>query len=412
MNLCQLEKSSNLAGASEVGSGCGTLLWIDSLCIPVTPQGARKKAILHMREIYSNAATTIVLDEAIERSRRHSASRDTMATVHTLDWSSRLWTLQEYILSRQVLLLFGSQLIDIRDLIHVALQPAVDDDKKEQCRPSPVGGVVVLLAFSRLHDFNTHDSDQDLVDTLRWTLLENLHSNLAYRTTSYSKYEAICLAALLNRTDVLPCTLSAPAGSEHSESGNICLSRALDFVPRSFLFEDVPRCDVEGLRWAPQSFMWTYKPVTLFEENSSGERDRMICRTTIDALLTKGADLGLEVSDPLNAIIESGTILVSKYSLGVHCAICHKHLFHQALYQKNLIEAIKAEMKERDQEKSSFAFCSLLYSESVEHGCNIANDKFFNLLKSWLCMFCADQTYSKWCYLFDSIGRKSPQDDD
>ena len=69
--------------------------WIDTLCIPLTPNVIRKKAIMKMQDVYRQSAAVLVLDAGLMQ---HSCPLDpleVLVRVQTSDWSRRLWTYQE-----------------------------------------------------------------------------------------------------------------------------------------------------------------------------------------------------------------------------------------------------------------------------------------------------------------------------
>lgn len=64
MYLCQLYNLAELSQQAQQGLSGPITFWIDTLCVPLVPDSARKKAILQMRDVYSEAFATVVLDEA------------------------------------------------------------------------------------------------------------------------------------------------------------------------------------------------------------------------------------------------------------------------------------------------------------------------------------------------------------
>ncbi|CAM6126967.1 unnamed protein product [Calypogeia fissa] len=64
-------------------------VWVDTLCIPQEPQ-ERRKAIIGMEKIYSNALGCVVVTPTYLACDGHLAYR-----VVCSDWNSRVWTLQE-----------------------------------------------------------------------------------------------------------------------------------------------------------------------------------------------------------------------------------------------------------------------------------------------------------------------------
>jgi len=113
---------------------------------------------------------------------------------------------------------------------------------------------------------------------LRSSLFEYIQMNLAYRTTSHGGDEAICLAVLLKRTDLLQDILAVSSGPDTRYLRYTVLLDALKDVPRSFLFKDVARVSEDGLRWAPRSFLGDYKPVEFLAYTENNELDTRTCK--------------------------------------------------------------------------------------------------------------------------------------
>jgi hypothetical protein len=90
MPLCQLVRLARLASQGRETTKRYGAFWIDTLCVPVTSKWARKKAILQMREVYSKAESTIVIDENLERSFRYTDSMETFGMLTLSDWMTRL----------------------------------------------------------------------------------------------------------------------------------------------------------------------------------------------------------------------------------------------------------------------------------------------------------------------------------
>ena len=111
-----------------------TLFWIDTLCAPLQSPATRKKSILHMHNIYAQATATIVLDEAIEKAECYTTTLEQLAALDMVDWTSRLWVLQEYVLSSQILLMYGGRLVNlIVILTNVIRNRYQDREQKKPC---------------------------------------------------------------------------------------------------------------------------------------------------------------------------------------------------------------------------------------------------------------------------------------
>ncbi|CRK41211.1 hypothetical protein BN1708_008477 [Verticillium longisporum] len=92
------------------------LFWMDTLCIPVSPQYAniRQKAISKMALIYTAAAQVLVVDRDLENmSISERSTAELTAWTATSKWNTRCWTLQEGVLARNCLFQFKDTVLPI-----------------------------------------------------------------------------------------------------------------------------------------------------------------------------------------------------------------------------------------------------------------------------------------------------------
>ncbi len=115
--------------------------WLDTLCVPCAPDAShlREKAISTMRTIYGSANMTLVLDqELLALSYSKTTVREQQMRIWACDWSRRLWTLQEAIISSNLYFRFEDTAISARELykagndfdtkLHDPLDPRVQRD--------------------------------------------------------------------------------------------------------------------------------------------------------------------------------------------------------------------------------------------------------------------------------------------
>lgn len=77
--------------------------WMDSLCVPVRDENARKKAIRNMRNVYENADAVLVLDSWVQKLDSRSESViEIAARLYLCSWNRRLWTLQEAVMAQNL----------------------------------------------------------------------------------------------------------------------------------------------------------------------------------------------------------------------------------------------------------------------------------------------------------------------
>ena len=85
--------------------------WIDTLAIPIGDKcgDQRRKAIRSMHEIYKNAKYTVVLDFGLMKIDKGEGYNQPAMRITLSKWMTRLWTLQEAFLSRNLYFKFSDQ---------------------------------------------------------------------------------------------------------------------------------------------------------------------------------------------------------------------------------------------------------------------------------------------------------------
>lgn len=123
ISLCQLQDLRilvrNIIGDSRARR---FHLWIDTLCVPVSPPDERKAAILQMRKIYESAAIVLVLDSELRSHQLSSDLVETLARVVSSRWARRLWTFQEAALAQNLFFQFKDQCVSMQQ-IYEAVEP-------------------------------------------------------------------------------------------------------------------------------------------------------------------------------------------------------------------------------------------------------------------------------------------------
>lgn len=77
------------------------LIWLDTLCCPVSPSEAKALAFAQMRGTYESSRHVLLLDAGLQFYRLHEITCvEALALVFSSGWMSRLWTLQEAKLAR------------------------------------------------------------------------------------------------------------------------------------------------------------------------------------------------------------------------------------------------------------------------------------------------------------------------
>lgn len=110
---------SNLAAAVGRESGSAgdgkSLIWLDTLCCPVQPEEAYKRALVQVRRTYEQATHVLVLDTSLQPYDNRSLGEVEKCTrIPTSRWMRRLWTLQEGSFAKQLWFQFQDRAIELR----------------------------------------------------------------------------------------------------------------------------------------------------------------------------------------------------------------------------------------------------------------------------------------------------------
>jgi hypothetical protein len=359
-----------------------------------------------MREVYSKAESTIVIDENLERSSRYTDGMEILGVLTLADWMTRLWTVQESVLSRRVQLLFGhDKLLDFGDVIrtaaasydsaltadfhlHGGVSRLYDDltmyigclrglsslfmAGKEQPelprsgrRPLEVGVEGVTNPFSPVQLSTLLTGRRYVPSTPTGRNIMETLLLLHHRRTSHKDDEAICLTVLLGLDRHLDKVIGSPADPAAATSRYERLLHLLEEAPRAFIFSNVPRLRSAYMKWAPQSFMGAFDPGDYFMIDFSGRTDKAMCRIMPEGLLTKASGLRIDIAPPFRTgtpmIDRDGTvmqplngrtqnlndmILLEYHHLGISCPTCSTPLQHIITFDNHFLHA--AEDAERN----------------------------------------------------------------
>ncbi|QIW96642.1 hypothetical protein AMS68_002160 [Peltaster fructicola] len=239
-------------------------LWCDSLLCPVTrpePPGMteeqkrefyndpdvvreldlKKKALSHMRAVYTAAECVLVLDRGIESVpfvASDAGCIEAAARILTSRWMQRLWTLQEAALPVALWFRFKEQNVKYVD---IAVRT------RGLYRSSILLRTLCLDLTQRLIHLRAF---RTLADTP--VDLQAFSEQIRYRRCTVAADMPICAAALLG-LDI--DKIAAPPDIEHRM---VCLWD--DFgrrrpIPQNIIFADVPNLKIVGHRWAPSTLM-------------------------------------------------------------------------------------------------------------------------------------------------------------
>ena len=222
------------------------LLWCDSLCVPVAPgptptlEQERQQALgmKGMRAVYADAAYVLVLDREV--SHHHLGDIGMLEGAMrcmTSRWMGRLWTLQEAVLAKSLLIQFADRVVDLRELWQFAKTL-----HNSEIGPYAICVDIVLWCHNIRTFFNAAEgtAGSDLATTAR-----SIHQ----RRVSKPHDEPLCIATVL---DLDPQgNVARAAGPDRMPKVWQLMPRCRRGIPKTIIFAQLPRISKPGFRWAP-----------------------------------------------------------------------------------------------------------------------------------------------------------------
>ncbi|OQV00262.1 hypothetical protein CLAIMM_05783 [Cladophialophora immunda] len=209
--------------------------WLDTLCVPLANDEARKAAIARLTETYREAEIVLVLDQDLQRCPVPTTTEEIRMRLGCSDWMRRLWTLKEGVLARNLHLQFLDGVVDLakereRHEGKVSISDNIGADSRQ------------LYYDIEILNIAIEGSDFEV------TKLMHISNALRYRSTSRAGDEAICIATFLgfytDKVYDLPPDRRMPYLLSH-----------IPQVPRHIMFMAGRKLRDDGYRWAPASFL-------------------------------------------------------------------------------------------------------------------------------------------------------------
>ena len=211
--------------------------WIDTICVPPRKdhETRRKIALRLMNETYEEARTTLIVSLELENcSISHSREEVAMRMMST-SWWTRLWTLQEGVLGKNLTFQFLDGVVIADELLKRLPSSESTFRMSSQLLNEAVQEIRLL---SELKSKPPQNRLTDLLNIVTW------------RSTSRLADEGSCLATILGLD---PQSLVSIDNHKDRMKAFILMQR--DF-PSGFIFFSVRRMDDDGYGWAPKSFVF------------------------------------------------------------------------------------------------------------------------------------------------------------
>ena len=269
--LCVLNMFSNLlekiAMLHDNGQEVPNLFWIDTLCIPESKKflGARLKAIRQMHNIYTYARYTVVLDQSLMRVDIGSGYSEPAMKITMSNWMTRMWTLQEAVLSKNIYFNFKDRVCPMERLEEL-YEP--EDRSLHDCLP-----VVSHLYWEGILGTERQAIRQQVAKRDGWQpeagSLACIWKALQWRSTAHPIHEFLSLATMLN---IDTEAFARPTDHEENTMGysEECDSRMIKLlhrfsklkhcpVPPGMIFLPGPRLTTKGFGWAPKTWLSSHE---------------------------------------------------------------------------------------------------------------------------------------------------------
>ena len=222
---CQLNRFHERLG--------GHSFWIDALGVPLD-KGYRKKAILSMASIYREAENVLVLDASMLKTNSNMSTPELLYRLYTSNWLSRLWTLQECLLSRVLVLALEDRNVPFLDVLKASFdQPIRTPLHKALCDE-------MMMLVPQLSSKSYEEG--------KGMSLTALASGLQNRSTSKTIDETVAISALAN-IEVKPLL------DLDQDDRMVHFLKSMGNLPTDVIFGRVKRLARAGFTWAPQSLM-------------------------------------------------------------------------------------------------------------------------------------------------------------
>ncbi|KAI4282294.1 MAG: hypothetical protein L6R38_003028 [Xanthoria sp. 2 TBL-2021] len=240
LQTCLLEDVSELVKKLPGDKQDQTYFWIDTLCVPVRPPEMQTLALNKMRVPYERAKHVLVLDSHLRSlNSKNLSTTELFAQVSCSSWMRRLWTLQEGRLAENVWFQFANEAVNVKTVFTNLNRRRVPTRVDRWLGTS----MALDLCFQIWYRVGKVPNTSLVAASLSLTS----HS-LRTRSVSVPTDEALCLVNIMDM-DLTRVTTVAP--TKRME----VFWRTFEKVPKSFLFSKASKMPVEGIHWAPSSFM-------------------------------------------------------------------------------------------------------------------------------------------------------------
>ncbi len=243
---CQLLRLHRMAAALNVSfENRSSAIWIDSLLVPVNKGHEKRLALSRLSEYYQAATKVLVLDSDLLQASQACTKEELMTRIFLSSWMRRLWTLEEGILSREILeFQLQDATVSLRDLGELS---------DFSTSATAIGSTLqdnMLMSLPKIANYYRRPA-RDI--SLQHSVVAELLPLLEFRSTTKIIDEPICIAHILG-LDTSKLVIIDEAPLRMRKLLELLADHRARFLMR-FLFSRESKLQMDGFRWAPVSFM-------------------------------------------------------------------------------------------------------------------------------------------------------------
>ncbi|RHZ46915.1 uncharacterized protein CDV56_101974 [Aspergillus thermomutatus] len=230
----------------------GVGFWMDTLCVPALDKDRKRKAILNMRHVYSNAKAVLVLDKGLQKIPSTAPVLEKVARLYLSNWIKRLWTHQEGFLPSTVYIQFSDRPVELEVLAEeFAAYNREHLEKTGKYLGFPFAANSRLLdLYSSLRNLMKQVQDKD-----KWMLYKPLSHHLSPRRSTRLADETVCMATIINIDLHRILAISGDEDEEVARDRMAAFLEQLGTFDMCLIFNNYERLDKAGYRWAPKSLL-------------------------------------------------------------------------------------------------------------------------------------------------------------
>ena len=252
MYMCQLDMIQEtceqlLKGEKNADGSHQTYIWIDVFCFP-REASVMSSGINQMRRIYSKAETVLVWDRNLIQTKKIGSAIEMNMRLTMSNWAQRLWTLQETVLAKDLVVQFEGGTVGLKDL-----QEAGDEAKNDVHHQ-------YHYVWKAGHPFSS--AVWKLRQTNELYRVQRLWEAVQFRLVSQPEDQTIVFANILK----LNVRELEKIGNLHEDPNETAAKRMVKFldmldkepglgVPSGIIFLPPPKLDRPGYAWAPKTWL-------------------------------------------------------------------------------------------------------------------------------------------------------------